>query len=227
MAAGELYWSAIAPIWETASVFSSPDAFLSQFARVTEAQGLVLAARWCLSETLNGGFHQFFFNPTGVLAPEGVRGFKLLGIPDAASVVTAAMAKLGAAYPREQEVRRMHLGRISPRGTVGAASDPFDVLDRALQATTMDFVERADAFVRAHMALFFRSGAWRYFTHPDGRTWAIRQAPDGFELGIGGADPDDLPILRARRSCNPERDTEALVADAIADGFVPRPFFVP
>ena len=67
---GKLSWRAIAPIWDAVSIYESPVTFLAQFASVSEAQGLLLAAYWCQSEVCNGGFHQFFLNRLGFLRPK-------------------------------------------------------------------------------------------------------------------------------------------------------------
>ena len=77
---GEIYWRAVDPIWHSISIYDGPRVFLRQFGKVPVHLGLLLAAHWCRSEVFNGGFHQFFSNPTGVLAPEAVSGFKAIGL---------------------------------------------------------------------------------------------------------------------------------------------------
>ena len=43
------------------------------------------------SEVLNGGFFQFFFNSTGMLADEAVVGAHRIGAEDVASIIRAAL----------------------------------------------------------------------------------------------------------------------------------------
>lgn len=66
---------------------------------------MLLAAHWCQSEVRNGGFHQFFTNPTGVLAPETLLGFEAIQRADLAALLRASMSYFGADYPRDQESR--------------------------------------------------------------------------------------------------------------------------
>lgn len=48
------------------------------------------------AQVLNGGFNQFFFNPSGALAPAAPAAFAQLGIPAAGDRVTRALALLEA-----------------------------------------------------------------------------------------------------------------------------------
>lgn len=156
---GELYWAAVTPIWEIISIYDGVETFTRQFASVTEAQGLLLAAHWCQSEVCNGGLHQFFSNSTGVLAPEAVRGFRLIEVPAAAEIVARAMTLLGQVYPRDHAERQRRLGVIEKPGKSRAQWDPFHALDGEFYEVTgtSKFAMQADAFVRNHLARFFRS----------------------------------------------------------------------
>jgi hypothetical protein len=48
---------------------------------------------------------QFFFNSTGLLAPEAIEGFRAIEMPQLAEVIESAAACLGLEYPREREKR--------------------------------------------------------------------------------------------------------------------------
>jgi hypothetical protein len=79
--------------------------FLNTFAAVPREHGLLYAVWRCDSEICNGGFHQFFWNSAGMLAPEAVEGFNAVGLPQIAGLVTEAMAKLSVPYPRDRSAR--------------------------------------------------------------------------------------------------------------------------
>ena len=87
----------------------SPAIFLKTFSTVPEPLGLLFAVVLTQFEVLNGGFAQFFWNGTGVLAPEAVRGFQVLGQPAVAGTVERAMAYFGTVYPRERAKRQRAL----------------------------------------------------------------------------------------------------------------------
>ena len=125
----EGYWDHIEPFWDAVSIYNGPEIFLRQFAEVPEHAGHLFAAHWCVSEVCNGGFHQFFANSTGVLAPEAVEGFKAVGLPETAAVVAQAMARLPAPYPRDRDIRQDALDALDPEEEEDDWESPFDDLD--------------------------------------------------------------------------------------------------
>ena len=127
----EGYWDHIEPFWEAVSIYDGPETFLRQFAEVPEHAGHLFAVHWCISEVCNGGFHQFFYNSTGVLAPEALAGFKIVGMPETAAIVAEAMARLPNPFPRDRELRQVGLDALDPED-LDEEDDwesPFDDLD--------------------------------------------------------------------------------------------------
>lgn len=61
-------------------------------------------------------------------------------------------------------------------------------------------------------------GAWRVLRHPDGRSWAIRERRDGFELRIGEGED---AVTRRRTAANPTAEVRRLIREQKAEGFVP------
>jgi hypothetical protein len=59
-------WRLVEPVWGRINIIAEPCEFLSQFRQVRPEVGHLFAFYWCLAEACNGGFHQFFFNSTGV-----------------------------------------------------------------------------------------------------------------------------------------------------------------
>lgn len=99
------YWRFVEPIWDSVSIYDGGDIFLQGFNEATEKQKVLFATHWTQSEIMNGGLGQFFSNSTGVLAPETVEGFKKLGMPKCASILSEAMKFFGENYPRERAIR--------------------------------------------------------------------------------------------------------------------------
>lgn len=83
----------------------------------------------------NGGLHQFFYNPTGVLAPEAIAGLEAIGASKAAAVVREAVTMLGQTYPRGREKRIARLSQIKRPGDKRSEWDPFNALDDRYDAT--------------------------------------------------------------------------------------------
>ncbi len=124
---GEKYWQMIEPFWEFISIYEGPKTFLNQFRKVKPRVGHLFAAHWLYSEVCNGGFHQFFSNPTGVLAPEAAEGFRAIGLEDCAAVIEESIGFFGSSYRREQEKRNEILDSVS--GSTREEGDPFVRLD--------------------------------------------------------------------------------------------------
>ena len=111
MDAGEKYWSVINPYWDAIEI-DSAESFDRTFKTVPRNVGLLYAAHFCQSEVCNGGFTQFFWNSTGVLAPEAVEGFATIGQPKLGGVIEKAMLMLGLPYVRDRTVRWAAMERL-------------------------------------------------------------------------------------------------------------------
>lgn len=145
---GKRYWRELEPFWTTVSIYRGPEVFRKEFSRLRPEIGVLFAARWLHSEVYNGGFHQFFSNPTGVLAPEAYAAFHALKLDEAAVLIRRAMSFFGPIYPREQEDRCVMLDSIP--GDTRLEFDPFFPLDplyyELLPPETQRFALAADAF---------------------------------------------------------------------------------
>ncbi len=81
----------------------------------------VLALYWLEVEVLNGGFHQYFCNSAGDLAPLAVSGLKRIDAPVALGLLETAMANLCAGeYPTDRDSRWDALSAL------GEEPDVFD-----------------------------------------------------------------------------------------------------
>jgi hypothetical protein len=147
---GAIYWSLVEPIWDSISIYDGPAVFLHQFRTARPEVGHLLAAHWCQSEVCNGGFHQFFCNSTGVLAPEALNGFLAIGLHEWARLLEEAMRFFGRSYPREREVRVQELPSASGEREKW---DPFFSLDEQfyewLHAEDYRFERAADEYAKS------------------------------------------------------------------------------
>jgi hypothetical protein len=118
---GEHYWHLVDPYWLSLneSWDGQPSALLGALRSVPSKAKHLYACHWCQSEVLNGGFYQFFYNTTGILAPEAVEGFYAVGAPELAEIVAEAMANLGRDFPRDRNVRLSVLPRTQGEAFAG------------------------------------------------------------------------------------------------------------
>ena len=134
------YWDLVEPYWDAVSVHGGAERFTQQFAALPMASQHLYATHWTQSEVQNGGLGQFFDNPTGVLAPEAVEGFRALGMPQTAATLVDAMKLFGDPYPRERKTRE----NVTPSTTIE------DRFSRLLETEAGGFWEAADRFAENH-----------------------------------------------------------------------------
>ncbi len=150
------YFDLIEAAYDRVDIYDGPDAFFAEFSKLPPPQQHLLAAHWCQSEINNGGFDQFFANPTGMLAPEAEKGFRAIGMPVAADIVAAAIAMFGPEYPREREDRDRMLSKMPHRmitskvGDTFRRVDAFDALDDQFYDAAGDFCEHATRYATAN-----------------------------------------------------------------------------
>ncbi len=96
--AGDGYWSLVEPVWLplNRSWDEGSEEFVRLFRAIRPEIGNLYAGHWCQSEVRNGGFHQFFSNTTGLLAPEALAGFRAVGLAELAEILAAAMDFFGS-----------------------------------------------------------------------------------------------------------------------------------
>jgi len=136
------YWSIVEPVWDAISV-DGPEVFAQTFGSVPRASGLMFGAHFCQSEICNGGFHQFFWNSTGILAPEAVEGFREIGQTQVAALIEKGVSLFGSVYPRDRKERQERLSQV-PEGTLDALDEKFFAL---IESEAGGFEKAADRYV--------------------------------------------------------------------------------
>jgi hypothetical protein len=140
------YWTQVEPVWLplNRSWDEGPEGFVRRFRRVRPEVGHLYAAHWCQSEVCNGGFHQFFSNTTGLLAPEALDGFRAIGANEWAELLGEAMKHFGTPYPRGRDDREecMPMRQRRPR----EEWDPFYELDERFYEWADNWEDAANAY---------------------------------------------------------------------------------
>ena len=145
------YWTLIEPVWLSLnrSWDKGPQAFVRRFRSVRRELGHLYAAHWCQSEVCNGGFHQFFSNTTGILAPEAQQGFRAIGASEWAEILGEAMKHFGTPYPRDRYDREEYLSLRQQRAR--DEWDPFYQLDQRFFEWAENWEDAANAYAEKAM----------------------------------------------------------------------------
>lgn len=103
--AAQTYWIVVEPLFAKIDTSGTPETYLASIASLPRSEVGLFAAHLCLGEIYNGGFLQFYWNNAGVLAPEAIEGFDLIGMPEMAALLRDTDALLGDPYPRVRDDR--------------------------------------------------------------------------------------------------------------------------
>jgi hypothetical protein len=151
------YWTLVEPVWLrlNRSWDDGPEAFIRRFRSIQLEIGHLYAAHWCQSEVCNGGLEQFFFNSTGLLAPEALEGFRAISTTELAKALGAAMNQFGSPYPRDRAARQKYLSKLK-RGA-RRKHDPFEDWDDQFYKWEQNWEKAADAYATRFIAKVKRS----------------------------------------------------------------------
>ena len=98
----------------------------------------------------NGGFHQFFGNYTGVIAPQAIEGFRLFGMEESAKAVENAIALTGLTpYPTDRDERSERIPEYE------AHKDNWYALNDVFYGANMQLERHQAAYIRTHPDEFF------------------------------------------------------------------------
>ena len=145
------YWAVIEPFWNDLPT-DSPAAYLDFYDSLPPVARNLLTTRWVFSEVSNGGFHQLFTNPTGLLVPEAIGGFRSMGLADLADITASACSFFAQPYPREQVSRIEALESYAARAISEDDWNPFQDLDERfyvaleLESSRDTYTTGADAY---------------------------------------------------------------------------------
>ena len=130
------------PYYDTFSFYDGREKWIESSANAPREAVILYCLHWLHLEVYNGGFWQYFFNSTGITHPEAIEGFRAIGMPEVATVVENAAAKLGEPYPFEERPRRTIVGDPQNRMDFTESDSEFYAL-----ADTDKFFRKLPKFV--------------------------------------------------------------------------------
>lgn len=105
-----LWWKALEVIWENANIYDGEKELEESLAPATKGQRAVYAVYFYSAEVDNGGHDQFFFNSTGLLWEEVLKGFDLLELPEFKKILEKALTHFPNSKPsknREERIKQL------------------------------------------------------------------------------------------------------------------------
>ncbi len=151
----DLFWAIVEPMWDALDFYEEPERAAKFFRSVSPAHGGMIALWWCRSEVCNGGFHQFFGNSTGMIWPQALDGFKLVGAVSHAALLEKALQVFPGGLPPLERNRREEFLELNEH-----RSHILDPLDTAFYVLERDSGLNLDSicakYIRSRPGEFFR-----------------------------------------------------------------------
>jgi len=146
----ELVWAAADPLRCWVDIYSGPEYLDEQYKTLSEAQRGLHAVSWFKSECDNGGIDQFFYNSTGVVAPEVLKGLKMFGAKEHSEVLETIMKAFPGGSPERDRKKRQAQMEKRWRSKEKAIDDEFP------GGKMPDLEEIIGRYIRVHPEQFFR-----------------------------------------------------------------------
>jgi hypothetical protein len=144
----QVVWSAISLAWDVAVIHEGRARLTQSLEQATCLQRAIYGAWWTETEVGNGGFHQYFWNSTGVVSALAQEGFGAMGAARMRECLAKAVMRLGSIDVFDRAARQQALAEIRP--------DAFGELDeRFSSATATEYLPRAAQLIRREWIEFF------------------------------------------------------------------------
>lgn len=103
----------IEPLWYGVSIYDGEEVYEEALSRFTPAQKYVHAMMWYSCEVYNGGHDQFFFNSTGIVWKNALKGFETIGFDEAADILRCAAEIMGGSPSLDRSTRQEQLDSLN------------------------------------------------------------------------------------------------------------------
>ncbi|MBN1313849.1 MAG: DMP19 family protein [Anaerolineales bacterium] len=116
-------WATLDPVYWTVNIYDGEEAYNDTLAQFSAEQRFVLAVNWYIAEVNNGGHEQFYYNSTGIVWKDALKGFEEIGLKEAAMILEESANRMGGNPSLDRETRWEQMDDYNPN---------FDDLDEKL-----------------------------------------------------------------------------------------------
>jgi hypothetical protein len=115
-------WDIVQPMWWSINIYGSHQEYLESANQFTLEQRYLLAVQWMDAEVCNGGWHQFFFNSTGIVWKDAYDADRHMGCNPMVDLIEKVIAVYGKPPSPDRDERFAELERFEEE-------EEFDRLD--------------------------------------------------------------------------------------------------
>jgi len=140
--------SVIAPLRWLVSIYDGEKKYENDLKPFTLPQRYVFAIQWYADEVYNGGHHQFYFNSTGIVWADALKGFEVIGAESNAAIIRESVNRMGGNPSKDRGQRCEALDELEP---------DFEDLDDAFYNDD-SYRELLHAYIRENASAFYFDG---------------------------------------------------------------------
>jgi hypothetical protein len=145
-------YAVIDPVWWTANIYDGVEAYERSLSSYSKQQRLVFAVTWYRSEVNNGGHDQFYYNSTGIVWPDALEAFQVIGLDSFAEVLNQSAERFSSPPSRDRDARNDQMDTDEPE---------FDDLDTRFYALeeSVDMDAKLMEYIRRNRSDFYFDGS--------------------------------------------------------------------
>ena len=141
----------IDPLWWTVSIYDSKQKYEKDLKPFSLHQRDVFALMWYMAEINNGGHSQFYFNSTGIVWEDAMKGFERIGLTEGKEIIEESVKRFGTRPSFDREDRENALDKLN---------EDFDDLDSRFYKldSAVNITEKIADYILKNKTAFYFEG---------------------------------------------------------------------
>lgn len=140
----------VAPLWWSVSTDKGEEKYENDLKPFSIPQRYLFAIEWYIAEVNNGGHDQFYFNSTGIVWEDALKGFEAIGASKNVEILKESIARIGGNPSKDHMTRQENLLDIKEL-------DLSD-LDKLYYESEGDVMNLLCSYIKANAKDFYFSG---------------------------------------------------------------------
>ena len=136
----------IAPVFWSVSIYDGEKQYEKDLAAFSLPQRYVFAIEWYMAEVNNGGHDQFYFNPTGIVWEDAMKGFQAIKSQINYEIIKASADMLGGKPSKNWYKRQDQMEELEP---------DFSTLDDLFYESEAQMCELLLKYIKENASDFF------------------------------------------------------------------------
>lgn len=145
-------YGVIEPVWFSVSIYDGEKRYNKDLSEFSVPQRYVFAIEWYMAEVNNGGHDQFYYNSTGIVWEDAMKGFAAIGAQDNYEIIKESADRLGGNPDKDREKRQEQMDICEP---------DFNDLDDKYYESEAVMLNKLRQYIKDNAAAFYFDGEVR------------------------------------------------------------------